>query len=305
MIPFRYHIVTIVAVFLALAVGLLAGSAFVDPALTNQLRAQTDRLRGELNDRIGELEQVRTEAAQLRAFADASLQHLVADRLLGQGVVVVTQEGVEGAVLDQTQAALDAAGANVVAVLTARSTLVADDPDTRSQLAELVGEGATGPTGVAAGAAEALADRLANGAVGVDPEEDLLNRLLSAGFLDSEVSEQTLQDIGVPGQVVVVLGGGPAEAPALAPQAFALPLVETLASLDVPVAAGESLATPAEVSFVAEVRGDGTDGTVTVDDLDLSMGGAALVLGLDALVATGSGGAYGFRDDADPLPPQP
>jgi hypothetical protein len=33
------------------------------------------------------------------------------------------------------------------------------------------------------------------------------------------------------------------------------------------------------------------------------MGGAALVLGLDRLLATGEGGTYGLKDGADPLPP--
>ncbi|MGH2672091.1 MAG: copper transporter, partial [Actinomycetota bacterium] len=82
---------------------------------------------------------------------------------------------------------------------------------------------------------------------------------------------------------------------------FGIPLVRSLASLEVPVAAGESSTTL--VPFVGLIREDGTDGAVTVDDLDLSMGGAALVLGLEALVERGEGGAYGFKDGAEPLPP--
>jgi hypothetical protein len=35
------------------------------------------------------------------------------------------------------------------------------------------------------------------------------------------------------------------------------------------------------------------------------MGGAALVLGLEELLATGNGGAYGVKDGAEPLPPLP
>ena len=66
-----------------------------------------------------------------------------------------------------------------------------------------------------------------------------------------------------------------------------MPLVQELALDGVPVAAGESSVTPADVSFVADVRDLGAGGTVTVDDLDLSMGAAALVLGLDDLLATG------------------
>jgi hypothetical protein len=56
---------------------------------------------------------------------------------------------------------------------------------------------------------------------------------------------------------------------------------------------------------VAEVRGGGQDGLVTVDDLDLAAGGAALVLGLDRLLLSGDGGAYGTKDGAEPLPRGP
>jgi hypothetical protein len=67
------------------------------------------------------------------------------------------------------------------------------------------------------------------------------------------------------------------------------------------VAAGESTTTA--IPFVELVRDAGADGLVTVDDLDLNMGGAALVLGLDELLTTGRGGAYGVKDGAEPLPP--
>ena len=101
----------------------------------------------------------------------------------------------------------------------------------------------------------------------------------------------------------MVLSGGRGEEPTLPPEAFAVPLVERLAELGVPVAAGESLLT--DVPFVALVRADGTDGIVTVDDLDQVMGGAALVLGLDRPAHLGEGGDYGVKDGAEPLPPAP
>jgi len=134
----------------------------------------------------------------------------------------------------------------------------------------------------------------------------VLDDLLSAGFLapvGPGPSQATLDEIGAPGQVVVVLSGGRGEEPVLAPEAFAVPLVEALAGLDVPVAAGESLLS--DYPYVSLVRADGSDGTVTVDDLDQAMGGAALVLGLDELLTTGTGGAYGVKDGAEPLPPAP
>jgi hypothetical protein len=172
------------------------------------------------------------------------------------------------------------------------------------RLAELIGQVA-GPTDdLLADAAVALASRIANGNGGAEPQDDLLAQLLSEGFLapiGAGVSEATLAQIGSFGQAVVVLGGGQDEEPALAPEDFVVPLVEELATLEEPVVAGESSTTA--VGFIGSVRGN--DGVVTVDDLDLNMGGAALVLGLDELLGSGQGGAYGFKDGAEPLPPAP
>lgn len=304
MISLRYHIVAIVAVFLALAVGVLVGGAFVQPALEEHLRSQTDEL-SQLNDDLRQQkDEVRAQLAATDAFVQAALPYLTEDRLLGRSVVVVTQEGVEDAVLGQAQRSLQEAGATVVAVISAREEIASEDPVTQARLAELLGIVGSPSDPLPALTASALATRLANGGGGAQPQDDLLAQLLSAGFLapvGSGLSESTLAEIGSVGQVVVVLGGGPDEAPVLPPEAFAVPLVDGLAALDTMVAAGESATTV--LGFVEDVRG--ADGIVTVDDLDLSMGGAALVLGLDELLSTGQGGAYGIKDGAEPLPPLP
>jgi hypothetical protein len=303
-ISFRYHIVTIVAVFLALAIGLLAGSAFVQPELQRELEDQTAELQRANADLRESLTEVRAEVAALDGFAEATLPYLTSNRLAGTQVVVVSQEGVEDAVLGQTQRSLVESGAEVLAVLSARNELASQDPETQAGLAEILQRPDAVPEDLPSLTATAIAERLALGNGIGSPNEDLLNELLSAGFLapvGTGVSEAALQEIGAPGQVVVVLGGGSVEEPVLPLEEFGVPLVRSLASLEVPVAAGESSTTL--VPFVGLIREDGTDGAVTVDDLDLSMGGAALVLGLESLVERGEGGAYGFKDGAEPLPP--
>jgi hypothetical protein len=303
-ISLRYHVITIVAVFLALAVGLLAGSAFVEPGLVDQLREQTDRLRGDVRDLDDQLSASREESAGLEAFAGAALPYLTENRLLGADVILVAQEGVEDAVLGETQRALADAGATVLAVLSARDQLATKDPETQARLAELIGATGAPPEELPGLAAAALAERLATGSGGATSDEDLLARLLSDGFLapvGSGLSEATLAEIGSDGQVVVVLGGSPDAEPEVPPETFAAPLVRELSGRGVRVAAGESSTTP--VSFVDLVRDGGADGMVTVDDLDLSIGAAALVMGLDRLLLTGEGGAYGLGDGAQPLPP--
>ena len=52
MINLRYHIVSIVAVFLALGIGLALGSTFVDSILVNELKAQVDEFEIEQQDAL-------------------------------------------------------------------------------------------------------------------------------------------------------------------------------------------------------------------------------------------------------------
>jgi hypothetical protein len=303
-ISFRYHVVTIVAIFLALAIGTLAGAAFVQPALQAELQNQTDRLQRNNDGLRAEVDDLRTQLASLGGFVDAVAPSLTRDKLSGTPVVLVTQTGVEEGVLSQTQAALSNAGANVLTTVSATDELVSEDPATQEQLATIVGEPTASADQLPTLAAQALAQGLSPSTSVVGG--DVLEKLLSAGFLapvGSGPSQSTLDEIGHPGQVVVVLSGGRGDEPPLPPEDFAVPLVTRLADLNVPVAAGESLLS--DYPYVSLVRADGTDGTVTVDDLDQTMGGAALVLGLQDLIATGDGGAYGVKDGADPLPPLP
>ena len=52
MINLRYHIVSIVAVFLALGIGLALGSTFVDSILVNELKDQVDEFEIEQQDAL-------------------------------------------------------------------------------------------------------------------------------------------------------------------------------------------------------------------------------------------------------------
>lgn len=305
MISFRQHVVTIVAIFLALALGMLAGSAFIQPRLVDQLQSQVDDQLGEIADQRDEIAQLRDRLTAEQAFNDAALPHLTEARLLGQDVVVISQAGTEDAAVSSTRDALEAAGASVV-VLAARDTLAPEDVEGQQALAELLELPGVSAEDLPGRAAEVLADRLASNEPREPEEPDLLRDLLTQGYLapvDAGLSDAAVAEIGGPDQLVVVLAGGQGEDPLMPPEAFAVPLVRRLAELGLPVAAGE--ATDTVVTFVPVLRAGGSDGVVTVDDVDESRGGAALVLGLERLLASGDGGDYGVEDGAVPLPPLP
>ncbi|MEC8829048.1 MAG: copper transporter, partial [Actinomycetota bacterium] len=52
MINLRYHIISIVAVFLALGIGLALGSTFVDSVLVNELEDQVNEFETEREEAV-------------------------------------------------------------------------------------------------------------------------------------------------------------------------------------------------------------------------------------------------------------
>ena len=82
MISFRYFLITIVAIFLALGLGVLAGSTVLEQSLVDGLQAQTDRLQADLGDLRGEVSDQRLQLDKLNEFSDAVLPVLARGRLV-------------------------------------------------------------------------------------------------------------------------------------------------------------------------------------------------------------------------------
>ncbi|MBI2236944.1 MAG: copper transporter [Actinobacteria bacterium] len=311
MISFRYHLVTIVAVFLALGLGLLAGTTVLNPRVVTTLENRTESLLRTVGDLRGRVDDLQATVSQLQEAGDI-LPYLDSGGLVGTRVVIVTHDGVDDTLLAEARRALDTAGADVVAILSATDRIGAPDLATQQSLAGILGfQVSDPPPDLLDRAALLLGERLADGprAVGQEEPVDVLEELLSAGFLAVPAGSPGISDATVPGiggrdQVLVVLGGGDGE-PAVAPETFLVPLVNELVRRNVAVAAGEGTST--SYPFVETLRTDGAaregDRMVTVDDLDLNLGGAALVLGLEQLLSTGQGGNYGVKAGATgPIP---
>jgi len=309
-ISWRYHLISIVAVFLALGLGVLAGTTVLNDNLVRNLKDRTTTLEGYLSDTRKSVDELRTQIGTANAFADQAMPYIVGSKLANEDVVVVTEDGVDGRALAETRKALDLAGARVLTTLTVHPLLAAGTSSAQQDLAALLGmpQDAT-PEELGAAAAQTLAERLAK-----DPrtapvgQTDPLGELLSQGFVTASgpgLSDSTLQGIGGRGQVVVAIGGGGA---ALSPSssAFLVPLVDDLVSLGVVTGAGESAAS--DDGFISDVRGASNDSghpLVTVDNADMPIGSSAMVLGLQSVLFGGPGGDYGIKADASRLLPPP
>jgi hypothetical protein len=299
-ISWRYHLVSIVAVILAVALGVLAGATVVGDRFVGQLQRNTRRFENLA-------EQYRVDADRLRSVLSAATGYLTQDKLAGRDVVLVTQDPVDDAALNELQDALERqAGARIVALLTATPKIVSSDA--QAQLAGILERSPADASRLPAALAAALARRLAFGPP-ARGGADLLDG--TDGFVNVEHPGVDVQGIGGPGTIVVVFAGGTTE-PTMSPSSFLVPLVRGLdASPHItPLAVGESLTSV--WGFVGTVRGDNDhipEGSiVSVDDLDQPYGGIALVLGLSDLISTtggGGGGDYGVTGSDGFLPAPP
>ncbi len=89
MIDFRYHVVSLVSVFLALAVGVVLGAGPLRGQIANSLNASVEQLRDEKNQLRSDLTGAENAIANRDTFTDEVLPDLVAGRLAGRTVALV------------------------------------------------------------------------------------------------------------------------------------------------------------------------------------------------------------------------
>ncbi|MHA7132703.1 copper transporter [Oerskovia turbata] len=114
MIDFRYHIVSLISVFLALAVGIILGAGPLQGAIGDQLTGQVEQLRLERNELRDELDATNLEAADNQEFIVAAGPQLVAGSLQDRRVAVVDLGKVDDERYEAVQAQLEGGGASVV-----------------------------------------------------------------------------------------------------------------------------------------------------------------------------------------------
>ncbi|HVE90955.1 MAG TPA: copper transporter [Actinomycetota bacterium] len=211
MIDFRYHIVSIVAVFLALGLGILMGTTVLDRVAVDALRAQVDNLRSDARESRRDITALRTEVDRQRTFADQVSPWVRHDQLAGKPVVFVSDNG--GARWDDSvRDAIAQTGARPVGAMTLTAKWKLDAASAR-QL-----QSATAPLGAAMPrdkpdespderrqAEDALTTL---GSQIFAPEgQALLRELVQSGFV--EVADADLQQAWPPAGALVVAFTGP------------------------------------------------------------------------------------------------
>jgi Copper transport outer membrane protein, MctB len=112
----RYHATSLIAVFLALAIGILIGAEFGGDALTNTRRDLEHSLVGNLQDARSEADELSGELGRSNEFAERVYPVLTRDRLEGKRIAIVALGGLPGEITSAVEDALAPTGARLVGV---------------------------------------------------------------------------------------------------------------------------------------------------------------------------------------------
>ena len=311
MIDFRYHLVSIISIFLALAVGIVLGAGPLQSNLGDQLTDQVSALRTEKQALNDKLTTTQTLVDASDDYSTAVQERVVRGRLTGHRAVVIVLPSSDGTIVKNTEEVLAQSGANVTGTLTVGSDWF--DPAASADR-DRAGHDAAAASGLESGATgdALLAEVLAGLAVSETASTAsaqhtaALKVLGDAGLLDSSVPDL------VPGDVAVVVSGDyagtEAEVNARSDSVRAMATALSKASRATVVAGGEPVAAagqPMTSDAVTAVRENSeTAGAVaTVDHARSGNGPALVVLAIEAALGEHVG-HYGFATGATATVPR-
>jgi hypothetical protein len=112
----RYHATSLIAVFIALAVGLLVGAQFGGDALNNTRRDLEHSLVGNLQDARSRADELNADLNRSNEFAERVYPALVRERLQGKRFAIVALGGLPSPVTEEVEEALGPTGGRLVGV---------------------------------------------------------------------------------------------------------------------------------------------------------------------------------------------
>ena len=312
MIDFRYHVVSVVAVFLALALGLFLGSTTLQGRVFDDLKGRTDTVTKKNEALSTQLSAANSRIRLDEGFDKALLPAAVRGRLSGQLVTVVSAPGASDSVRKQLLSALQAAGATVSADVRLQTAFV--DPKQDAFLTSLAAhvtvpaDPAPGSADGAGRAAGQLAAVLGQRPAVHDVSSTLMDTVLSTYSAAKLISVGHTPTTRA-GTLAVVLAAA-APAPTADPTRVTAEqglLVDLLRDLDV-TAAGAVLAAPTPApgsapDAIASASSDSALGRAasTVTGVDTPAGQIATVFALAAQL-DGVAGHFGFGPQVTPIP---
>jgi hypothetical protein len=136
-IDFRYHLVSIVAVFLALAIGIVVGATALQPHALALLDRASSHEEHEITGYRTEISNLKNQITGDQTFGQAAAPLLLHNLLTGQKVVLVTAPGSDGSTISGITSALKQAGAKVTGQAALQPAFFDTTASTESSLSTL------------------------------------------------------------------------------------------------------------------------------------------------------------------------
>lgn len=308
MIDFRYHIVSLVAVFLALAIGIVIGGFTLRGEVGQSLTAQVTQLRTEKNNLRQQAGQASDSLKKRDTFITTVLPSVVNGTLTGQEIAVVVLPGADPTLLQSTRKTIAEAGGAVTSTTYLSKDWISPGFASGKDI-----------TGMAASlhitATDTSKSRLPSTVLGKaliagspkgskNPAAGVLPQLVK----DQAISVQPQHPQGAGAVVVLWSGMSSAEDGATTIERWTDSVAALGASADAVVgvsagAVGGDPSTPDDLVSNLRRTPDSAARMSTVDDGALGMGQAAMALAVQAELQ-GQSGQYGIDHDATSVLPK-
>ena len=210
MINLRFHMVSLVAVFFALAIGIAIGATVVDQGVLNQTERRLSSFDTRLQQRDRSLSALRKELRAQKILVDQLGPKANIGRLVDRTFVVVAANDVAIELIRATSRTLSAAGADLAGTYKLDRSLELRSPDSQRKARTLLSLPVVEGEGAMDGLRDALDARLAQ-TFAAPLLAPAMNSLVDAGFVDLIGSTKP---VTLPSKVEIVVlerSVGPAE----------------------------------------------------------------------------------------------
>jgi len=317
-IDFRYHLVSIVAVFLALAIGIVLGSTELQGPAYNFLNQTTSKLQNELDQVTSQRDAAQQQATEGEMYAQAVAPAVLHDLLTGHRLLIVTEPGAQSSVVSGITSAAGAAGATVTGQINLQPKFF-DTSGTAQDSLNQTTVAVAQPAGIQLDtsatyqqqAAQVIASEILSAVPGSAGSRPAGNQGTStstgtstttnaATMLQAYAASQFLTTTGQPATpatlaIVVTPQNAPSDGSADQLDQVLIPLVEELAAKSAATVVVGSSAGSGAGSPIAMLRSNNVSSQVsTVDDADLAAGQTVAMQALAVRLAGGKAGSYGF-----------
>jgi Copper transport outer membrane protein, MctB len=303
MIDFRYHLVSIIAVFLALAIGIVVGTTALNGYVVDDLRARNGAVIKDKRNLEGVVRDLRGQVSRRDQFATLVAPEVVAGQLTGERVLVVTTPGASDSIVKNLTDLVQTAGGTPTGVLKLRDDLL--DPAKTAVVDDVVAGVAPAGLALPAGStaeraalelAAAVVSTAAVDAISTDAAAKVLGGFAGADLVDVQRPAGSTGTAALaPATLALVVTGGsdghPLDDIGKQRQQAVLALLRALddRSEGAVLVGPESAAGTGGLIEAARSESAVSDRVSSVDTVDSSFGGVSAMLALHEQAAGGSG----------------